>query len=101
MTWLGFIVALCQALAWPVTAAVIFLFLRKPIVALLPTVRELKYKNVQITFGEKVRELASEAVEMLPSAAKNALPVGERSRLDRLPLCQDSCRTAGVNRLCV
>src|SRR5215204_1277124 len=85
MTWMTFIATLIQALAWPVTVLTIFFLLRRHITGLLPRVRQLKYKDVEISFDERVRELAAEASETLPKPTAPAkLPDGEISQLDAL-----------------
>ena len=85
MTWMSFTATLIQALAWPVTVLTIFFLLRRHITGLLPRVRQLKYKDVEISFGERVRELAAEASETLPALIEPAgLPQGERSHLETL-----------------
>jgi hypothetical protein len=85
MNWMAFIASLTGSLAWPVAVLAIFFLLRKHIAALLPLLRELKYKDVQLTFGERVRELAAEVVDVLPEPAETpALGEGELSHLERL-----------------
>jgi uncharacterized protein YutE (UPF0331/DUF86 family) len=82
---MSFVATLVQALAWPVTALTIFFVLRRYIVGLLPLVRELKYKDVQISFGERVRELAADAAEALPEpSARARLPDGELTHMEKL-----------------
>lgn len=63
---LTFIAELIKALAWPVTILVIFLFLRRPLLQLVPFVQRLRYGNLELDFGERVREIASEVKRELP-----------------------------------
>jgi hypothetical protein len=49
-------VRIVEALAWPVTAIVIVLLLRLQIEKLLGRLSQLKFKDVEATFGQQLRE---------------------------------------------
>ena len=55
-----------RALAWPATAFVLVLLLRKPIAELIPLLTRLKYKDLELEFGRRVAEVKAEASEELP-----------------------------------
>jgi hypothetical protein len=64
-----FIANVVASLAWPVTAVIALLLLRKILVSLLPLVRTLKYSELEVSFGREiaaVREAADDA-EIQPS----------------------------------
>ncbi|WP_238322165.1 hypothetical protein, partial [Vibrio mexicanus] len=56
-----FIVEMTKALAWPATIAGGLILLRKPLLALVPFMRKLKYKELEMEFSEQVQALKSEA----------------------------------------
>jgi hypothetical protein len=69
MDWLTFIAAVAKALAWPLTTLVLLVLLRRPLVRLIPLLRKLKWKELELEFEEKVSELKTEAAQALPAAA--------------------------------
>ncbi|MEH8231393.1 hypothetical protein [Aeromonas veronii] len=62
MDALTFISELIKAAVWPVTAIVLVVLLRKPIVELTPLLRKLKYKELELEleFAQEVSELKAE-----------------------------------------
>jgi hypothetical protein len=60
MDALTFLSELIKAVAWPVTAIVLVVLLRKPIVELIPLLRKLKYKELELEFAREVSELKAE-----------------------------------------
>jgi hypothetical protein len=62
----AFIAALVSALAWPVTILIIFFALRRPLLELVPLLKRFRYGNIELDFGQRVREIASELQKELP-----------------------------------
>src|ERR1700758_4738326 len=54
---LGFVAQVISSLAWPVTAIICVLLLRRYLVDLIPLLRRVKYSDVEISFGKEVAEL--------------------------------------------
>jgi hypothetical protein len=75
MDWLTFTAAVIRAVAWPLTALIIILVLRRPLLNLLPLLQQLRVKGIELEFGRRVEVLAADAAE-LPAAggAAGALP---------------------------
>ena len=67
MTWLEFIAEMTKALAWPASAIVLMIVMRKPLVELLPKLAKLKWKDLELDFSKRV----SDAEELLPAALPN------------------------------
>jgi hypothetical protein len=67
MDWMSFVAALVKALAWPLTVLGIFLVLRRPLLALVPLLARLKFKDLELDFGRRLAEASAEAAS-LPSA---------------------------------
>jgi hypothetical protein len=63
---LTFVAALVSALAWPVTILIIFIVLRRPLLELVPLLTRFRYGNIELDFGQRVREIASEIQKVLP-----------------------------------
>jgi hypothetical protein len=72
MDWLTFIVEITKAVAWPASVVVAVLLIRKPLYDLLPFLKKFKYKEFEIEFSEKVRELRKETQELLVVDAQDA-----------------------------
>jgi len=65
-----FIANVVASLAWPATALIALLLVRKILISLLPLVRTLKYSELEVSFGREiaaVREAADDAA-IRPSA---------------------------------
>ena len=63
MDTLTFISNMINAFSWPLAVLVIIILIRKPLFQLIPLVRELKYKDLNIKFGEELEELTDQADE--------------------------------------
>lgn len=82
MDWLQFIASMTAALAWPVALIVVFLLLRRPLIARLPDLESLEWKDFRFRFGRRVHELATQArVALVETEANTAPPLdGETHR---------------------
>jgi hypothetical protein len=78
MDWLTFIAEIVRALAWPVTALIIFLALRRPLFRLIPLIQRFRFLDFELDFGSQVHELAASLGRELPE--RQALS-GERKQL--------------------
>jgi len=68
MDILGFIASIIGSLAWPLVVLLCVFLLRKPLAQLILLVRELKYKGLEIDFGERLEQLEEQADrDSLPS----------------------------------
>lgn len=56
-----FLSEVINAVAWPVTVITLVLMLKKPILALLPNLQHLKYKDFELKFSEEIKALKNEA----------------------------------------
>ena len=84
MDWLTFIAAVLKALAWPLTTIAILIILRRPLLGLIPLLRKLKWKELELEFQEKVVELKTEAAQALPAPPKISFTKPAVSRLSQL-----------------
>ena len=57
MDWLQFLASIVDSLAWPAIIGVAAYLLRKPLLELLPSLRQLRYKEFDIQFGEQLEKL--------------------------------------------
>lgn len=86
MDWLAFIAAMADALAWPLVVVLLFWVLRRPLLALLPQVTRLRYKELEADFGRAVAEVEAHVAQALPDSAAARLPApdGREARLAAL-----------------
>lgn len=70
MNWLEFIAEAIKALSWPITVVLIIYLLRKPLSELIPLLRKLKYKELELDFGKQIKELSEKATKELPVVEK-------------------------------
>lgn len=84
MDALTFTAEITKALAWPVALVIISLMLRRPITQLLPLLRRLKYKEIELEFSKELAQLKSEVAAIDPSDNKKAVssnPISSSNRL--------------------
>ena len=93
MVVLSFTSELIKALAWPATAIVIVVLLRKPIVELIPLLRRLKYKELELEFTQEVSELKAEVEAIAKEKGEEAPSIASTSS-DLLNLIPISTRAA-------
>jgi hypothetical protein len=55
-----------KALAWPSALIGLIFLLRKPIIELVPLMKKLKYKELELEFSQEMQALKSEANDALP-----------------------------------
>jgi hypothetical protein len=61
-----------KALAWPSAVIVLAFLLRKPIFELVPLMKKLKYKELELEFSQEVQALKSEVGNALPEKEMQA-----------------------------
>jgi hypothetical protein len=84
MDWLTFTAAVLKALAWPLTTVAILILLRRPLLGLIPLLRKLKWKELELEFADKIVELKMEAAQALPASPTLSLTKPAASRLVQL-----------------
>lgn len=69
MDWLQFFASLVGSMAWPSAVVAIVVLLKTPLGKLLPLIRTLKYKELQIDWGAQLEEIKDqvEATSPVPS----------------------------------
>jgi len=64
-----------HSLAWPGAVVLLVLILRRPIASLIPHLRRMKYRNLELDFDKKLEELEAGVKEAkLPAPAPEAVP---------------------------
>lgn len=66
---------------WPITILIVFFVLRKPISSLIGFTRNVKYKEFEVSFDEKVKEISAEAED---SGVTTTLSSEEKEDIYRL-----------------
>jgi len=87
MDWLTFLSKIVEAIAWPGTVLVVIVLVRKELPAIARSLRRLKYKDLEIEFGESAKAVAAEVKEAIPAPTEPALlpaqsDVDARARLE-------------------
>ncbi len=95
MDWRTFAAEVIKALAWPLTLVGVLLALRRPLLALLPLVTRLRYKDLEFDFSRRLEEASAEAAALAAGAAGAAGGAGEPAASgDLLALARTSPRAA-------
>lgn len=66
MNWMEFIVGLLDALAWPLVVIFCIVSLKKPITMLIPLAKKLKFHDLELEFGEKLKAVSKKAEGAFP-----------------------------------
>ena len=82
MDWLTFIAEMVKSLAWPAFLFFTVLVFRKPLVELLPGLRRLRIKEIEIEFN---RELRRTVLLTRPIKAMNPPPMQPLTRAASVP----------------
>lgn len=64
MDKLTFVSEIIKALAWPSTIIVLVYLLKKPIIELVPFMKKLKYKELELEFSQEIMTLKAEVSEI-------------------------------------
>lgn len=59
--WLDFFASIIDSLAWPAATVVLVYILRRELRGLMATLRRFRYRDLEMEFGEQVRELREDA----------------------------------------
>ncbi len=66
MTGAEFTIALLDKLVWPTVVVFAILILRKPVAALVPLAKKLKYKDFELEFGQELKAISKKAEGAFP-----------------------------------
>ena len=66
MDWLTFISKVVEALAWPGAFLAVLLVIRKELPAIARSLRKLKFKDMELEFGEAAKAVATEVKDAVP-----------------------------------
>jgi len=88
-----FTTEIVKALAWPISTIVLVFLLRKPIIELVPLMKKLKYKELELEFSQEIKTLKSEVTESSNFGAAT-VTVSEPTNSKALELISFSTRAA-------
>lgn len=101
MDTLTFAAEVIKAVVWPASLLILAFLLRKPLKELIPLLRRLRYKEVEIEFSREIAALKAKSLSEQPSGlpiagvASAGLPKGlESKRLELLRMVPFSTRVA-------
>lgn len=68
MDWLTFLSSIVSAVAWPATLVILLVQIREQLPQLAKSLRRLKYKDIEVEFGEAAKAIANEVQAIMPAA---------------------------------
>jgi hypothetical protein len=84
MDALTFTAEAIKALAWPTAVVLVALMVRKPVIELLPFLRRLKYKEIELEFSKELAQLKSEVTASEPTTSNKSAPSATSTSSNRL-----------------
>jgi len=73
MNWLSFFSSVIDSLAWPVATILIVFLARKQLSTILPRIKNLKYRDLELDFGRELKKVEDKANKVLPAESKPKL----------------------------
>ncbi|ABV38696.1 conserved hypothetical protein [Shewanella sediminis HAW-EB3] len=67
MDWMQFVVALADKLAWPVVLVFGVITLKGPISKLIPLAKKLKFKDLEVEFGQELKAISQKVEGAFPA----------------------------------
>jgi N-glycosylase/DNA lyase len=80
-----------KSLAWPSATIYLVFLLRKPIIELIPLMKKLKYKELELEFSQEIQDLKYKSNDALPEKQK---PLEKTATSKALDLVSYSTRAA-------
>jgi len=68
-------------LAWPITTIIVVLVLRSPLSELVPTLKKLKYKDLELEFEREASNILAEAERDLPEISEEPIKEKEEATI--------------------
>lgn len=84
MDWMTFIVEILKATAWPLTAVVAIILLRKGLVELLPRIQKLKHKDTEIEFAKAIGEIEKKVIPEEPKPEDKEADIKIENEFERI-----------------
>ncbi len=84
MDALTFTAEAIKALAWPTAVVFVALMVRKPVIELLPFLRRLKYKEVELEFAKELAQLKSDITANEPAISQKSSLLAASTSINRL-----------------
>jgi hypothetical protein len=81
--WLTFLSNVIASIAWPATILLLLVLVRKELPKIARSLKRLKYKDIELEFGEVAKVIANEVKEAVPEAKDNAQLAGHPSVMER------------------
>lgn len=84
MDVLTFTAEAIKALAWPTAVVLVALMVRKPVIELLPFLRRLKYKEVELEFAKELAQIKSDITTNEPAISQRSPSLAASTSSNRL-----------------
>ena len=66
MSWMQFIIALIDKLAWPLVLVFAVISLKRPLAKLIPLAKKLKFKDLELEFSQELKAVTQAAEQVFP-----------------------------------
>lgn len=66
MNWMQFTIELIDKLAWPLVLVFAVISLKRPLSKLIPLAKKLKFKDLELEFGQELKAVTQEAEGIFP-----------------------------------
>lgn len=74
-------IQIVEIIAWPTTIIIVVMLLRSPLSELVPLLKKLKYKDLELDFEQEARKILAEAERDLPESSKPEPSGGEEPEI--------------------
>lgn len=88
-----FIIEFLKVTSWPIASIFIVYLFRNPIIELIPIIRKIKYKDLELEFSREANELALETIQAIPETISKNIE-NEKNALRIIELAEKSPRMA-------
>lgn len=66
MNWMEFVIQVFDKLAWPVVLLICVFTLKRPLSKLIPLAKKLKFKDLEVEFGQELKAISQKAEGAFP-----------------------------------
>lgn len=84
MDVLTFTAEAIKALAWPTAVVLLAIMVRKPVIELLPFLRKLKYKELELEFAKELAQIKSDITANEPAISQTSPSLAASTSRNRL-----------------
>ncbi len=90
MNWMEFVIQVFDKLAWPFVILICVFSLKRPIAKLIPLAKKLKFKDLEVEFGQELKAISQKAEGAFPELKydKKSLLIASANNLPNSAIIQ-------------